>query len=400
MCSRAPQHRSCRCGSLSTITDRPRHASGVESISDNSDEHVTRLPKPLNPFEIWTTYGPSIDDPEVLARLLRAGATGARFNFSYGTPELQIQRAQGYRHAAALTRSHVTLIADLPGEKIRITDVPGDESISLTAGQRVRLEVEGALCHVDETILRVTHLGSLRHSRRGDALLLGDGSVELEIQSVDPTVILASVTVGGEIENGRGVVLRGRMFAPVSLTPTDIAHLELIAQSNVFDLVALSFVSCSDDVKLARDTLAAFGKELPIAAKIETQLGVDSADEIAEIADVVIAGRGDLALTADWLDLPLHVAAIADAANRVHKPWIIATQLMEGLDRFAIPTRAEICDLHHWIEKGAAGALLSHETAFGTRPVAAVTCVAEIARHHVIRTRTMYAGQPGHAPAQ
>lgn len=357
----------------------------------------TQLP---NPFEIWTTYGPAIDDHDLLISITRAGATGGRFNFSYGTPQLQIERAQAYRRAAAIAGSRVTLIADLPGEKIRITAVPATELITLNAGQRVRLDVSADGAHdVNETALCISHLGSLCHSRRGDTLLLGDGSVQLEIVDVSANAVRTIVIVGGEIEKGRGVVLRGRRFAPVALTPSDIAHLEFIARSNAFDLVALSFVSRRGDVELARKIISAQGSKLQIAAKIESQLGVESAEEIVAIADVVIAGRGDLALTADWHDLPVYVAAIADAANQIRKPWIVATQLMEGLDRFVIPTRAEICDLHHWIQQGAAGALLSHETAFGARPVAAVSCVAEMAKRYATRPRIIYAEQSGHAPA-
>jgi pyruvate kinase len=62
-------------------------------------------------------------------------------------------------------------------------------------------------------------------------------------------------------------------------------------------------------------------------------------------------------------------------------PWLLATQIAEGLERFAFPTRAEICDLAHWLQEGCAGVLLSYETAFGRRPVDAVAAVAALLAH-------------------
>jgi pyruvate kinase len=62
----------------------------------------------------------------------------------------------------------------------------------------------------------------------------------------------------------------------------------------------------------------------------------------------------------------------------VGKPWIMATQIVEGLERFVIPTRAEICDITHWVNEGVSAIMLSYETAFGPKPIEAVGCVKQI----------------------
>jgi pyruvate kinase len=108
---------------------------------------------------------------------------------------------------------------------------------------------------------------------------------------------------------------------------------------------------------------------------------------IAKSADVIMAARGDLALFLPWVELYVAVQKVSDAAEAQMCPWILATQLVEGLERFAFPTRAEICDLAHWITKGAWGAMLSFETAFGSRPIEAVKCVRAIIDRYAIKER-------------
>ena len=105
-----------------------------------------------------------------------------------------------------------------------------------------------------------------------------------------------------------------------------------------------------------------------LIAKIETEAALGALHQICAEADVLVAARGDLALALPWVELPAAVQAIADAARATGTPWILATQLVEGLEYFAFPTRAEICDLSHWRTQGCAGALLARETAI--RPAA------------------------------
>lgn len=213
---------------------------------------------------------------------------------------------------------------------------------------------------------------------KGDILVEGDGSITLKVLDNGKEGVLCSASGSGFLRPGRGFVVQKPGYKPSSMTPKDAADLEAAVKSDLFDAIAVSFVSTADDVTRAKKLCIKQGKELPIIAKIETQLGVDNIGEIARKADVLMAARGDLALTAPWEELPSAVNKINEAAKKHGKPWILATQLAEGLERFSIPTRAEICDLAHWISEGAYGAMLSYETAFGPKPVEAVAAVRKI----------------------
>ena len=176
----------------------------------------------------------------------------------------------------------------------------------------------------------------------------------------------------GIINQTRGLTLQDGAFVPACLTDTDKRNLAFIAKSEAFDMVAISFTSSAKDVKEARRILAENGCSMPVVAKIETASGVDAATEISGAADMVMAGRGDLALYMPWIELPGLVKRIADAARQTKTPWILATQIAEGMEHFAIPTRAEICDLARWLDDGCAAVMLSYETVFGRNAAGAI----------------------------
>ncbi|MEV5412694.1 pyruvate kinase [Thermopolyspora sp. NPDC052614] len=212
----------------------------------------------------------------------------------------------------------------------------------------------------------------------GDVITVGDGGAELAVVDTGADGVVVQVVGAGTLQRFRGLTVRGRGFNPRALTDKDRTDLEFVACHEEFDAVALSFVASSDDLAVAREIMGA--RRLPIIAKIETALGVERIEEISRSADMVMAARGDLALSIPWVELPAAVTAIADAAVRTGTPWVLATQVAEGLERFTLPTRAEICDLAHWLNRGCSGVMLSYETVFGGNALAAVESVEALVR--------------------
>jgi pyruvate kinase len=142
--------------------------------------------------------------------------------------------------------------------------------------------------------------------------------------------------------------------------------------SNSFDAVALSFLSCAADVEYVRGLTAGTDRPIVLVAKVETVAGVNNIDEICRASDVVMAARGDLALAVDPPRLYAAVSEIASSAQKTGVPWMVATQILEGLDQLGFPTRAELTDIASWMDRGAAGAMLSRETVFGRRPIESI----------------------------
>lgn len=327
--------------------------------------------------ELWYTPGPASLGKE--EELLRAGATGARLTFSFGTPRLQEERAGRLREAAARAGKPCRVVADLAGEKFRLGEFADGPSLSVRAGDPVRLVASTAASTADGGLtLPVVTPGFFAALNRGTAIVVGDGGAMLKVTTTAAAEARAEATADGVIDQCRGLTVQGSARPPVSLTDKDLADLDFVLGSLAFDAVALSFVACAADVVRVRERATRAGRKIAVVAKVETPAGVAEAPAICRVADQILVGRGDLALTAPWVDLFGSVRAVSAAARAQGVPWLLGTQVAEGLERFAFPTRAEICDLSHWLQAGCAGVLLSYETAFGRRPIDAVAAVAAL----------------------
>jgi pyruvate kinase len=327
--------------------------------------------------ELWYTVGPSSLGKE--GELFLSGATGARLTFSYGTPALQLERAIALKKAAAEAGRPCQVIADLEGENFRLGVFHEQPTFRVETGSSVRFTVpeSGPLSSAD-LVLPVPNPLFFSQLTKGSVITIGDGSVLLVVTRTWTNNALAEVVIGGVVNNCRVLSVQGSKFQPRSLTDKDIQDLNHVLASTEYDAVALSYVSSESDILLVRKMIRDAGRKMSIIAKIETPAGLENIDSISESADVVMAARGDLALTMPWKELPSAVQKIASTASSFSTPWILATQIVEGLERFAMPTRAEICDLANWLQQGCSGVLLSYETAFGVRPVDAVSCTASM----------------------
>lgn len=325
--------------------------------------------------DIWFTMGPATNNPNAVGDLVEAGVTGVRLTFSFGTQSLQSQRAQVVRNAAAAADTDCTVVADLAGEQVRFGEFHGTTKVTTDAGDRWTL-VPADRETVGDGRLPVDSESFIATLSGGDRLVVGDGAVRLDVTETDGTAADCEVVTGGELNPNRGLVVQDGGFEPDSLTEDDRDDLRYVADSPEFDAVCLSFVSDAGDVAEAREVLASGEADQSIVAKIETPEGVENAPEIAAAADAVMVARGDLALFLPWTELETHVRSVVEAAERADVPWVLATQVAEGRERYAYPTRAEICDLSRWAREGADGVLLSYETAFGDAPVETVEAVS------------------------
>lgn len=331
----------------------------------------------LSKKELWYTVGPASLGKE--ADLFKNGATGIRLTFNFGTTQLQHERAINIKRAAKEVERSCYVVADLGGEKFRLGTFQGEPTIKAIAGTTIRLiPTETTTPSLDNIVLPVPNASFFSQLKKDSVITIGDGAAVLVVNKISSDEALAEMTSDGVINHCRGLTIQGDNFQPRSLTSKDLLDLEHILSTSTYDAVALSFVNSESDILQARQLAEKADRKISIIAKIETIAGVENINSICQSADIVMAARGDLALAMPWVELPAAVKKIADAANASSIPWILATQIAEGLERFTLPTRAEICDLAHWSEEGCAGVLLSYETVFGANPLSAVSCTASL----------------------
>ena len=84
--------------------------------------------------KIVATLGPATGTMDVLTELIATGADVLRFNFSHANAEKHAERIALARQAAERVGRDVALLADLPGPKLRVGEIPGDVA-ELAGGQ-------------------------------------------------------------------------------------------------------------------------------------------------------------------------------------------------------------------------------------------------------------------------
>jgi pyruvate kinase len=329
---------------------------------------------PRRRTKIVATIGPASSSPEMIAALIEAGMDAARLNMSHGTADDQRRRARLVREAEERTGRPIAIIADLQGPKLRVADLAAPVQLvrggtCVVAGQDVARE--GDIPVAPAAIGSVLAIGH--------EVLIEDGRIRLRVEAAEGGRATCRVVVGGLVEAHKGVNLPGVPLPIPSLTPKDLADLEVAIELDV-DYVALSFVRSAADVRELRVLLEQRGSSAHVIAKIEKPEAAAVLDEILDEAHAVMVARGDLGVEIGAADVPLLQKRIIARALERGKPVVTATQMLESMIHAAEPTRAEASDIANAVLDGTSALMLSGETAVGEYPVEAVRMMDKIAR--------------------
>ncbi len=325
--------------------------------------------------KIIATLGPASETPDVIDRMLAAGVDVARLNFSHGTAADHLRRLETVRRVAAARGTPLAVLQDLPGPKLRIGALPGG-SVTLAAGQEVMLSIDGA--PGGEGIIPVAYHHLADDVRPGDRIFLQDGELALVVQSVESKRVRCAVESGGRLHEHAGLNLPGVRLSVPALTDDDHHCLEWGIAHEV-EFIGLSFVEDPDEIDRVRRLIVDRGGASRLVAKIERRRALDCIDRIVAAADAVMVARGDLAVETSIEEVPLVQKSIIGLCNRLGKPVITATQMLESMIEHTRPTRAEAADVANAVFDGTDALMLSAETAVGAHPVEAVATMAAIA---------------------
>ena len=325
--------------------------------------------------KIVVTLGPASGAPETVRGMLEAGASVVRLNFSHGTPDEHGRRLEVARAAAGRLRAPLAVLLDLPGPKLRIGDLPGG-AVTLVVGEPVVLVTDGASTSGG---IPVAYRRLPDDVRPGQRIYLQDGEVALMVRGVAPTRIQCVVECGGTLRAHTGLNVPGVRLSVPALTDDDLRFLEWGIAHDV-DYFGLSFVEDPAEIERARRIVVERGGKARVIAKIERRLALDRIEEIVAAADGVMVARGDLAVETSIEEVPVVQKSIIGLCNRLGKPVITATQMLESMITHSRPTRAEAADVANAVFDGTDALMLSGETAIGAHPVAAVATMAAIAQ--------------------
>jgi len=325
--------------------------------------------------KIICTLGPATDDEKILRELVLNGMNVARLNFSHGTHQEHLIRANMVKKVREELKLPVALMLDTKGPEIRIKKfakgkvvLKEDSIFTLTTN-----DVEG-----DENIVAVTYSGLPEDVNIKDKILIDDGLIEMVVKEKNETDIKCKVINGGEVSDNKGVNIPGVEINLPYVSEKDKQDL-LFAVNNDFDFIAASFVRNSADVKeLQKILFENDATEIKIISKIENRSGVDEIEDIIRNSDGIMVARGDMGVEIPFKELPALQKSLIKKSYLAGKPVITATQMLDSMIRNPRPTRAEITDVANAIYDGTSALMLSGEISIGKYPVETLKTMSEI----------------------
>jgi pyruvate kinase len=330
---------------------------------------------PDHKTKLICTIGPASASPEMIEQMIRAGMNIARLNFSHGDFSSHKRVIDNIRSAARSAGQPVTIMADLPGPKIRIGQLQA-EPVELQQDDTFILTTKEAPGNAQQVSVSFPRIPQV--VKPGDILFINDGFIQMLVLKVEAQDVICKVITGGELRSRKGLNLPGIDLGISAFTERDAACLAFALENGV-DAISQSFVESAEDIVAVRAAAAALGHEPFIIAKIERSRALDHLDEILGAADAVMIARGDLGVEIPIEQIAIIQKQIIYRANILGKPVITATQMLESMTGNRRPTRAEATDVANAILDGTDCVMLSEESATGKYPVEAVAMLAKIA---------------------
>ena len=322
--------------------------------------------------KILATLGPASREPEMIGRLLRAGADAFRVNMSHGDHATHAQTIAAVRAAEKEFGRPIAILCDLQGPKLRVGTFKESRAF-IRHGAHFTFDRNPE--PGDENRVFLPHPELFGILKNGQRLLIDDGKLRLRVIRATDDEILCTAEVGGTIMDRKGVNVPDAVIPVPAMTEKDRRDLAFAVEQGA-DWIALSFVQRPEDVAEARRLMGGYGA---LMAKIEKPAAIDRLEEIIELADGIMVARGDLGVELHPEEVPPLQKHIVAATRRSGKPVVVATQMLESMIESPAPTRAEVSDVANAVYDGADAVMLSAETASGAWPEEAVAIMDRIA---------------------
>lgn len=323
------------------------------------------------------TMGPNENDYSVMKAMAEIMDV-ARFNFSHGDHEEHLGRLELLRKVRKEVGRPIAALLDTKGPEIRTGLLKDGQKITLQEGEKIILTTEEVVGTKDKIFINYDKLHE--DVKPGNVILIDDGLIGLEVETVKGVEILCKVTNGGELGERKGVNVPGVPIQLPSITDKDVEDIKF-GLAEDFDFVAASFIRSADAVRQIRSLIDEAGSQMKIISKIESQEGLDNIDAIIEASDGIMLARGDLGVEIEAKRIPQLQKEIIQKCNYHGKLVITATQMLDSMIRNPRPTRAEVTDVANAVYNGTDAVMLSGESANGKYPIEAAKTMASIVEY-------------------
>ncbi len=317
--------------------------------------------------KIVITLGPATSNPSMIKKLIKQGVNVIRLNFSHGDHKIHANSIKMIRDASKELKKEVAILQDISGPKVRVGKIKGvlklkkGEFITLTKNKNPKKDSS-----IDISYPEIIDMVNIH-----DEVYFSDGTIRTVVADKRDNSLKLKLLTDGELSSHKGVNFPKTKISISAITEKDESDLKFGAEHDV-DIVALSFVQNTDDIKKAKKICKELNFNPMIISKIETAQAIENLDDILDMSDGVMVARGDLGAEFGVTKLPRiqkHIISVANAAN---KPSITATQMLTSMKDNPFPTRAEVSDIANAVYDGTDAVMLSDETTIGKFPIEAV----------------------------
>ncbi len=329
--------------------------------------------------KIIGTIGPASESEEMLTKLVNAGLNVARINFSHGGYEENSEKIETIKKVREKLGKPVALMLDTKGPEVRTGVLESrDEKVEVKEGQTFTFYNEDIIGNNEKTTLTYKEL--YKDVKVGSRILVDDGALEFEVTEIKDKDIICKALNTGRLGSRKTVNVPGVSLELPFISEKD--HDDLIkGAKGGFDYIAASFVRRADDIREMRKLLDENGGErIKIISKIECQEGIDNFDEILEVSDGIMVARGDMGVEVPMEMVPVYQKRMIKKCNKIGKPVVTATQMLETMTQNPRPTRAEVSDVANAVYDVTSDIMLSGECAMGKYPVECVQAMCKISK--------------------
>ncbi|MFQ6665747.1 hypothetical protein Gotur_032365 [Gossypium turneri] len=325
--------------------------------------------------KIVCTIGPSTSSREMIWKLAEAGMNVARLNMSHGdhaSHKKTIDLVKEYN--AQFEDKVIAIMLDTKGPEVRSGDVP--RPIQLKEGQEFKFTIRRGVS--TEDTVSVNYDDFVNDVEVGDILLVDGGMMSLAVKSKTKDLVTCVVVDGGELKSRRHLNVRGKSATLPSITDKDWEDIKFGVDNQV-DFYAVSFVKDAKVVHELKDYLKGCNADIHVIVKIESADSIPNLHSIISASDGAMVARGDLGAELPIEEVPLLQEDIIRRCRDMHKPVIVATNMLESMINHPTPTRAEVSDIAIAVREGADAIMLSGETAHGKYPIKAAKVMHTVA---------------------
>ncbi|MDR2847115.1 MAG: pyruvate kinase [Mycoplasmataceae bacterium] len=337
--------------------------------------------------KLWTLE--SLKDPsraseveqayQTIEGITNAGFSVCRLNFSHGTQDEQMVRVEMVRNVSKKLNTPISLLLDTKGPEIRLCEIIEGQGL-VKAGDVVVIQSTKKIKGTGKEFSVTDSTGKYNMANDigvGSLILIDDGKLWLKATAVDKASgkITSVAENSHTIKTNKRINLPGAAYTMPFISKKDQEDIKLACKEK-FDYIAASFVNNVENIKEIRKII---GKaDIKIIAKIESTDGIKNLDKIIAESDGIMVARGDLGIEIPYYDVPYYEEYMIERCRKLGKPVIVATQMLDSMERNLLCTRAESTDVYFASKAGADATMTSGETAQGLFPVQTVQTMCNL----------------------